>query len=48
LPTVEYTPQQTVPLPTVEEKVTVTAPTSAPPVQQSNKEKKKNRSNNSE
>jgi len=53
LPTVEErAPQQTVPLPTVEEQVTVIDPTPAPAssapassVQQSNRERKKNRSN---
>ena len=47
LPTVEEAPQQTIPLPTVDEQV-VNDPAPAPPAQQSNKEKKKNRSNNSE
>jgi hypothetical protein len=48
LPTVEDAPQQTVPLPTVEQ-VTVTDPTPTHvPAQQSNKERKKNRSNNNE
>ena len=50
LPTVEeVTPPQMIPLPTVEERVTVTDPTPAlTTIQQSNKERKKNRSNNSE
>ena len=48
LPTVEeVSPQQEVPLPTVEEQVTRATPV-ANPVQQSNKERKKNKSNNSD
>jgi hypothetical protein len=46
-PTVEEAPQQEAPPPTVEEQVTDPIPTHAP-VQQSNKDRKKNRSNNSE